>query len=90
MANLPEPSRPPTDYPPRVRLVKGQEVSLGCSTLILIALIVLFFSQGGTGNVEREVRLLRSELEELKKAVDRQTRQIEALQDKFDKAKAKE
>lgn len=40
----PEPS-------PKVRLVKGQEVSLGCGTLILIALIVIIF-----GNVNRSDR----------------------------------
>jgi hypothetical protein len=71
-----------------VRLAKGQEVSLGCGTLILIALIVLIFGRGGTGNLEQEVRGLRSEVRELKRAVEAQTGQIKALQDKLEKAKA--
>jgi hypothetical protein len=70
------------------RLAQGQGVSLGCGTLILIALIVLFFSRAGTGDLEREVRALRSEIGELKKAVEAQTGQIKALQERLDKAKA--
>ena len=90
MSSVPEPSQPAADKPPRVRLAEGQEVSLGCGTLILIALIVLIFGRGGTGDLEREVRGLRSEVGELKKAVEAQTGQIQALQDKLDKAKGKE
>jgi Sec-independent protein translocase protein TatA len=67
-----------------VRLVQGQEVSLGCGTLILIALIVLIFGRAGTGDLEREVRGLRSDVGELKKAVEAQTGQIKALQDRLD------
>lgn len=33
--------------PPQERLVRGQEVSLGCGTLILIAVIVMIFSNRG-------------------------------------------
>lgn len=90
MSSVPDPSRPAAESPPRVRLVEGQEVSLGCGTLILIALIVLFLGRGGTGDLEREMRGLRSEVGELKKAVETQTGQIKALQDKLDKAKANE
>jgi Sec-independent protein translocase protein TatA len=90
MSSGPDPSRLPADNPPSERLVKGQEVSLGCGTLILIALIVLFFGRGGTGDLEREVRGMRSEVGELKKAVENQTGQIKAMQDKLDKVKAKE
>jgi hypothetical protein len=90
MASAPESSRPPAERPPRVRLVKGQEVSLGCGTLILIALIVLIFGRGGTADLEREVRGLRSEVGELTKAVEAQTGQIKALQNRLDKLKAKE
>jgi len=90
MSGAPEPSESAADKPPRVRLVEGQEVSLGCGTLILIALIVLIFGRGGTGDLEREVRGLRSEVGELKQAVETQTGQIEALQDKLDQAQARE
>jgi hypothetical protein len=67
-----------------MRLVQGQEVSLGCGSLILIALIVLIFGRAETGDLEREVRGLRSEVGELKKAVEAQTGQIKALQDRLD------
>lgn len=90
MSTIPEPSQPAADSPAGVRLAKGQEVSLGCGTLILIALIVLIFGRGGAGDLEREVRGLRSDVGELKKAVEAQTDQVRALQDKLDKVKGKE
>jgi Sec-independent protein translocase protein TatA len=64
---------------------RSQQVSLGCGTLILIALIVLIFSGRGTGDLEREVQGLRSEVGELKKSVEAQTAEIKALQQKLDK-----
>jgi Sec-independent protein translocase protein TatA len=73
-----------------VRLAKGQEVSLGCGSLILIALIVLIFSGSGRGDLESEVRSLKSEIRDLKKAVDAQTGEIKALREKLEKAKGKE
>lgn len=80
MSTGPEPGQPATDESPSVRLAQGQQVSLGCGTLILIAMIVLIFGQGGTNDLERELRELRSEVGELKKAVEAQTVQIRALQ----------
>jgi len=56
-----------------------QQVSLGCSTLILIALIVLVFSRQGTGPLEREVHELKSEVSELKESVEAQTKEIKLL-----------
>lgn len=64
---------------------RTQQVSLGCGTLILIALIVLIFSGRGTGDLERVVHGLRSEVGELKKSVEAQTAEIKALQQKLDK-----
>jgi hypothetical protein len=90
MSHLPDSRGSSGEAPSRVRLARGQEVSLGCGTLILIALIVLFFSRGGTGNFEHEIGNLRSDVRELKKAVEAQTVQIKALQDKLDKPKGKE
>jgi hypothetical protein len=66
--------------------VRTHQVTLGCGTLILIALIVMFFSRPGVGDLEREVKGLRSDTTELKRAIDEQSRQIRTLQDKFDKA----
>jgi hypothetical protein len=75
---------------PKVKLLKGQEVSLGCGTLIAIALIVLFFSRTRTGDLEHEVRVMQSEVGELKKAVEAQTGEIKALRDQLDKSKPKD
>lgn len=90
MSIVPEPSPSAADQPPRERLAGGQEVSLGCGTLILIALIVLIFGRGDTSDLEREVKGLRSEVGELKKAVEAQTSQIKALQDNLDKGQGNE
>jgi hypothetical protein len=63
---------------------RTEQVSLGCGTLILIALIVLIFSGPRTGELEREVRGLRTEIGELQRAVEVQTAEIKALQQKLD------
>ena len=82
--------QPPPEKPPRVSLAKGQEVSLGCGTLILIALIVLIFGGRGTSDLQRDVRALRSEVVELKKSVDAQASEIRTLHQKLDEAKDRE
>jgi archaellum component FlaC len=64
---------------------RTQQVSLGCGTLILIALIVLIFSGRGTGDLEREIQGLRSEVKKLKMVVEEQTGEIKSLQQKLDK-----
>ena len=68
---------------------RNQTVQLGCGTLILIALIVLFFSHGSR-DVEREVRDLRSEVKELRHSVDAQTGEVKALRERLDKPEGKE
>ena len=60
-------------------------VSLGCGTLILIALIVMFFSGGDTKKIEREVKELRAEVGALKKTIETQTDEIKALREKVGK-----
>lgn len=67
---------------------RTQQVSLGCGTLILIALIVLIFSGRGSNELEREIRGLRSEIGELKQAVEAQTIQSKLLAEKVDKSQA--
>jgi len=62
---------------------RTQHATLGCGTLILIALIVLFFGRPGLTDLEREVRLLRSEVGDLKKAIESQTNEIKRLKDKL-------
>ena len=53
--------------------------SLGCGTLILIALIVLFFSGGDTTQLENEVASLRQEVEALRAEQAETHRLIETL-----------
>lgn len=69
---------------------RTHQVTLGCTTLILIALIVMFFSNRGVGNLEREVRELRTEIGDLRRASEAQTMQIRQLTEKLDKAKVPE
>lgn len=81
---------PPRSDSPKENFVKGQQVSLGCGTLILIALIVLIFSGRGVRDVRRDVRALRSEVAELKKSIDAQAAEIKVLQQKIDETRARE
>jgi hypothetical protein len=59
----------------------SQKVQLGCGTLILIALIVMFFSSGhrGTSDLENKVEQLTTEIQRLKTAIEDQTREIQSL-----------
>jgi hypothetical protein len=61
---------------------RTQEVTLGCGTLLLIGLVVLFFSRPGMRDVEEEIGKLRGEVRELRKAVDEQTELLKALKPK--------
>lgn len=64
-------------------LRSDSKVSLGCGTLILIALIVLFFSRSGTGDLEREMRSLRTSVVQLKTSVEAQSAEIRALRERI-------
>lgn len=64
---------------------RSHQVSLGCGTLILIALIVIFFSNRGTGDLAHEVRELQDNVTALKRSVDAQTVEIRLLQQKIDR-----
>lgn len=55
--------------------------SLGCGTLVIIALIVAIFSNAGNRNTADQLTSLRNQVEELKKSVDVQTDQIRGLKD---------
>jgi outer membrane murein-binding lipoprotein Lpp len=58
---------------------KNQKVSLGCGTLILIALIVMIFSNASTDDVQKEVNELRSEVRELNSKVEQLESKIDKL-----------
>jgi hypothetical protein len=60
----------------------NQQATLGCGTLILIGLVVLFFTRPGIREIETEVKELRGEVKALRKAVDAQTKMIEGMQAK--------
>jgi cell division protein FtsB len=62
---------------------RSQTVSLGCGTLILIALIVLIFSNRGVDDLEREIKQMHTEIGALKQSVDAQTKQIQLLRDEL-------
>ena len=68
---------------------RTQHATLGCGTFILIALIVLIFSGHGDSNLRQDVQSLRSEIIELKRAVDAQTAEIESLQEKVGDTRSK-
>ena len=65
-----------------------QQVSLGCGTLILIALIVLIFGGGHVGDLKHDVHGLSTEVRNLKTAIDSQTEQIRVLQEKLTRLEA--
>lgn len=88
MAMESESSLNPPESSAKMRLAEGQEVNLGCGTLILIALIVLIFSRSKTGDLEREIEGLRTEIRELKTAVEGQSVRLQELQSMLTKPKA--
>jgi hypothetical protein len=61
----------------------SQKASLGCGSLILIALIVMFFSQNDD-DIEREVRRLRDDVAELRRVVEAQTTLLRSLERKLE------
>jgi hypothetical protein len=74
------------------QLVKGQEVSLGCGTLILIALIVAFFSSKPNFDLSPAMNKLHesdqkvmNKLNELDQKVQQLDQKIERLDHKLDK-----
>ena len=67
-------------------------VQLGCGTLILIALMVLFFGQGGVDELRDEVRQVGEEVKQLRTTVgtlngkiDRQSEEIKLLRERLEK-----
>jgi type II secretory pathway component PulM len=58
---------------------RTQTVQLGCGTLILIALIVLFFSQPGLDAVESTLSGLRKSVDDIRATSQTQTSEIRDL-----------
>jgi hypothetical protein len=68
---------------------RSTQVSLGCGTLILIALIVLMFSGRSGDEVKREIQSLDSTVRQLKTAIDSQSDQIKALRQTMEDMRTK-
>jgi len=64
---------------PKCQAGGTRPATLGCGTLILIALIVLFFSRPGITTLESQVSGLHKSVDELKKASDEQTKELREL-----------
>lgn len=64
---------------------KTQQATLGCGTLILIGLVVLFFTRPGFREVENDVRALRNEVKAVQKEVTAQTEQLRAIRERLEK-----
>ena len=62
--------------------IREHRVQLGCGTLIVIALIVMFFSRTDTNALENEIRGLRSEVAEIKQLIEVQSNEIRQLREK--------
>jgi hypothetical protein len=60
---------------------RSQKATIGCGSLIVIALVVAIFTRGGSQQLEQELGGLRSEMAELKGAIGEQTKEIRKLQE---------
>ena len=60
-------------------IVRDQRTQIGCGTVLLIALIVIFFSRSGSNDVDRQIQGLRSEVAEIKKLIEAQSAEIRQL-----------
>jgi len=56
-----------------------RRATLGCGTLILIALIVIIFSKGGTNELKDELRKSTSKLDNLEKAISDQSARLDSV-----------
>jgi hypothetical protein len=67
---------------------RTHKVTLGCGTLILIALIVMLFSNAGSRGTGQELENLANKVNELKRSVDAQTEQIRRIEELLKKRDA--
>lgn len=58
-----------------------QKATLGCGSLILIALIVLIFSNSGSGDLENQLNEVSKKLTELERTISDQSAEIQKLRD---------
>ena len=58
---------------------RNQSVSLGCGTLIVIAIIVMIFSNANDDKMKRELQQLNAEVRQLKQSIDAQNQTLKKL-----------
>ena len=71
-------------YPEAKPKSEVPSVSLGCGTLIFIAIIVSLFSRPDTDKLESEMSRLQDSVEKMRQAVSAQTREIQKLRYQFE------
>ena len=57
-----------------------RRATLGCGTLILIALIVIIFSKGGIGELKDELRRANTKLDRLESSLTDQSARLKSIQ----------
>ena len=62
---------------------KNQKATLGCGTIILIALIVIIFGNMGGKDAAEQVRGLRQDVQKLEQAITIQTQEIDSLKQRI-------
>jgi hypothetical protein len=60
---------------------KNQKVSLGCGTLILIALIVIIFGNADSDKLRHDIQTLSNDVKSLQSSIQSQSRQIYELKE---------
>ena len=58
---------------------RSQQATLGCGTLILIGIVVLFVTQGGFGEIDESLSQLRGRVEDLHTKIQRLELKIDKL-----------
>jgi hypothetical protein len=71
---------------PACRRHGAAPATLGCGTLLLIGLIVWFFAGTKVHEMRDEVAQLRSEVTELKQAIDQETAELRALREAIEES----
>lgn len=66
---------------PSCRRIGARPATLGCGTLLLIALLVWMVVSSKVNRVQEEVTQVRSEVAELKRAVEQETAEVRALRE---------
>jgi hypothetical protein len=86
MSHADQPIQPRREKPARVWLAEGQNVSLGCGTLILIAIIVAIFSNRNSVDLapvtsrlevmDQKLQHLEQQLQKLDQKLERQDKKV--------------